>query len=177
MAEFQLSKGDMHKYFMEINRRLAQEGKHGEIFMLGGAALTLVFNAREATRDIDAIFHPAEDMREIIKDIAHEYDLAEDWLNDGAKNFLTPQMKFNSYLSLSNLTISSIDAEGLLALKLTAARADSKDMPDSIFLMSILNIHTEKELFDIIEKYTYPQMHTPKVMFFTKEAFEKYHRK
>ena len=173
-AKLELSKDEMLAYFGEINQRLATAGKHGEIMLLGGATLTLVFIARHSTRDIDAFYRPAEDMRIIIKDMASEYNLEEDWLNDGAKGFITTAMKFEQYLTYSNLTVSNIDAEGLLAMKLTAARDASKDMADSIFLMNMLNIRTEEQLFDIVKKYTHPTMHTPKARFFTAEAFEQY---
>jgi len=61
----ELSKNEVLTYFEEINRRLKSDSKHGEILVTGGAALTLVFNARASTRDIDAIFRPIEDMRKI----------------------------------------------------------------------------------------------------------------
>ena len=114
--KIELSKDDMLIYFEEINRRLAAEGKHGEITMTGGATMALVYNARNSTQDIDAIFQPKEDMRKIIKDVASDYELEGDWLNDGSKGFVTPQMNFQKVLTLSNLTVSSVDAEGMLAV-------------------------------------------------------------
>ena len=164
----------MLKYFDEINQHLASLNKHGEIVVVGGAALTLVFGARDSTRDIDAIFHPAEDMRKIIKSIADANSLDDDWLNDGVKGFITDKMKFEQLLSYSNLTVSNVDAEGLLAMKLTSARSLTHDMDDSIFLMKTLEIKTEDELFNIIDKYTYPNQQTIAAKYFTKEAFEKY---
>ncbi|MCL2405426.1 MAG: DUF6036 family nucleotidyltransferase [Defluviitaleaceae bacterium] len=66
----ELSKSEMLSYFVEINNRLAATNQHGEIVLTGGAALTLVFDARDSTRDIDAIFHPTADMRKIINSMA-----------------------------------------------------------------------------------------------------------
>jgi len=171
-----LNKEEMLKYFEEINNRLASDGKHGEIIIAGGAALALVFNARSSTRDIDAIFHPAQDMRKIIESIAKDYDLPTDWLNDGVKGFITDKMKFEEHLVYTNLIVSNIDAEGLLAMKLTAARVDSKDMDDSVFLMKLLNIHSEEELFGIIERYTHPKQQSIAAKFFTIEAFTRYQK-
>lgn len=170
----ELSRQDILKYFEQINTRLAKENKYGEVLIAGGAALTLVFNARQSTYDIDAIFRPKEDMRAIIKSIAQEYDINEDWLNDGVKGFITDNMKGSTYLEYSNLTVSSLDAECLLAMKLTSARSLSKDMEDSIFLMSILKIKSEQELFTLIEKYTHPNQQTMQAKYFTMEAFERY---
>ena len=118
-----ISKKEMLSFFEEINRRLAFKNKQGEIIIAGGAALTLVFSARDSTRDIDAIFHPREDMTKIIKSMADEYNLNQDWMNDGVKGFITDKMKFEQLYSYSNLTVSSIDATGLLAMKLTSARS------------------------------------------------------
>jgi len=84
-----LSKDDILKYFGEINQYLTAAGKHGEILITGGAALTLIFDARTTTQDIDALFRPSEEMRTIIKRIADDHDLDYDWLNDSVKGFLT----------------------------------------------------------------------------------------
>lgn len=170
----ELSKQDILKYFEQINIRLAKENKYGEILIAGGAALTLVFNARQSTYDIDAIFRPKEDMRAIIKSMAEEYNINEDWLNDGVKGFITNNMKSSTYLECSNLTVSSLDAECLLAMKLTSARSLSKDMEDSIFLMGILKIRSQQELFALIEKYTHPNQQTMQAKYFTIEVFERY---
>lgn len=83
-------------------------------------------------------------------------------------------MKAALYKEYSNLSVYSIDAEGLLALKLTSARAGSKDLQDSITLMRHLNIKTEEELFDIVEKCASPNQLTPRSHYFIKEAFSQY---
>ena len=170
----ELSKAETLKYLEEINSRLAAEGKHGEILITGGAALTLAYNARASTRDIDAIFRPIEDMRKIISSMAEEYNLPYDWLNDHVKIYVTDKIKFDEFMSYSNLTVSTINAESLLAMKLSSARFISKDMEDSVFLMKILGIQTENELFEILDKYINPVLRKVSVKHFVREAFEKY---
>ena len=161
----ELRKDEMLVYFNEINRRLAEEGTHGEIFITGGAVLTLAFNARDSTRDIDAIFQPKENLRKIISSIANDFNLPYDWINDSVKVYVTDKMRFEKFLTYSNLTISTIDAECLLAMKLSSARDAiiSKDEEDSIFLMKTLGIQTEKELFNILDKYIDPVMRKQRV--------------
>lgn len=61
-----INKDDIVKYFEEINEKLAARGKRGDIVIAGGAALAVVFDARSATHDIDAMFQPPSDFREII---------------------------------------------------------------------------------------------------------------
>ncbi|MCL2049669.1 MAG: DUF6036 family nucleotidyltransferase [Defluviitaleaceae bacterium] len=172
MAE--LSRADILKYFEEINNRLAFDGKHGEILLTGGAALTLVFNARNSTRDIDAVFRPMQDMRKIISSIAKEHSLESDWLNDAVKTYVTDKLTVEPFKAYSNLTITTVDAKSLLAMKLNSARFGTKDMDDSIFLMNLLNIKTEKEVFDILDKHVDPFLRKTRVKFFTQEAFQKY---
>lgn len=43
---------------IELGDELVQIGKSGELFLVGGAALALGYEAREATRDVDARFEP-----------------------------------------------------------------------------------------------------------------------
>lgn len=136
--------------------------------------MTLVFNARDATGDIDGVFFPVQDMRKYIKEIAYKHNLKDDWLNDGCKGYITPQMGTEDLLILSNLKVFSVNAEGLLAMKLIAARPNTNDLSDSLFLMKSLDIQTEQRLFDIINKYTHPKTHTMSVKFFTIEAYTQY---
>jgi len=76
----------------------------------------------------------------------------------------------------SNLTESSLSAECLLAMKIASARALTKDLSDSIFLMKLGDIQSEDELFAIITKYMDEKRLTAAVRFFTLEAFEQYRR-
>ncbi|MDR2615596.1 MAG: hypothetical protein LBC28_03350 [Oscillospiraceae bacterium] len=170
----ELSRADIIRYFEEINRRLEAIGKRGELILAGGAAMSLVYNARDATQDIDALFAPKSDLRAIIADIARENGLRPDWLNDGVKGFFTKEMTFSEVLTYPHLSVYSMDAESLLAMKLTSARPYEKDLDDSIVLMRALNIQTEEQLLDVIEKYIEKSRQTPQARFFAMQAFSEY---
>ena len=176
MDNMELTKQDMLKYFDEINNRLNERKVHGEIVMAGGAALTLVYDARNSTQDIDAAFSPKEEFREIIKSIGNKYNLKDDWLNDGVKGFFTDKMKASVYKEYSNLTVLSMDAESLLAMKLTSARSDTKDAGDSITLMKHLKLKNIGEAFSIIEKYAHRNRLTAQSKFFTIEVYAQYEK-
>ena len=119
-----LTKDDMLRYFEQINNALSERNQTGEIIIAGGAALTLAFNARVSTYDIDAIFEPKGDMRQIIKEIASANNLDNDWLNDGVKGFMNNKMGVVVCQNYSHLVVKNLDAESLLAMKLTSARTN-----------------------------------------------------
>jgi len=47
-----LHKDDMLRFLKEINSRLMNMNKTGEIFIIGGAAISLAFGGRDATEDM-----------------------------------------------------------------------------------------------------------------------------
>lgn len=171
-----LSKNDIEKLLLEVDKKLKERRKTGELVIAGGATLALVFDARDSTKDIDALFRPSEDFRQIIDEIANENELESDWLNDGVKGFFTDKMHADLYKQYDNLSVYTVDPESMLALKLTSARFASKDMGDSIVLMKHIGIKSEDELFDIIEKYTSKNQQTINSYYFTKEVFAQYQK-
>jgi len=100
-----LYKDDMMRHFKELNSRLNAINKDGEVFVIGGAAISLAFGGRDATEDIDAIYKPRSEIRRIIKVMSEEYDLRSDWLNNDAEHFVTESMTFTLFLEFSNLRV------------------------------------------------------------------------
>jgi len=68
-----LSEKEILKYLRELSNKLGKKNLKGEILLFGGAAMVLAFNARPATKDVDAIFHPKNEIYEISKEIARKY--------------------------------------------------------------------------------------------------------
>lgn len=58
-----MTKKQLKILFHDLSETLKVQGIMGEIGVVGGAAMVLGFNAREATKDVDAIFEPAEKVR------------------------------------------------------------------------------------------------------------------
>ena len=157
--------------FEKISLELGKRGEKGEIGLVGGAVMCLVYNARASTKDVDAIFKPTKIIREIAQTIAKQEDLPIDWLNDGAKGFIEPTFTENEVLSLTNLRVWAPNPEYMLAMKCLSARWDTNDRNDVIFLIKFLKLKSAKSVFDIIENY-YPrkQIHS-KTQFFVEEIF------
>ena len=97
---------EIEKYLLLLSDKLKAKGKVGELCIVGGAVMCLVFKARVSTNDIDGIFSPTSEIREAIKEIAKENQLPENWLNDGVKGFIQGDPTREIIRDYSNLKIS-----------------------------------------------------------------------
>jgi len=163
---------EIEKYIRAVNDALNQRGIRGEIGIVGGAAMCLAFKAREATKDVDAIFEPSAEIRLAVKSVAEEFHLAKDWLNDAVKGFIIATPKKKILFEFSHLTVWTPEADYLLAMKCISARWDTSDRDDVIFLAKYLKLSQPSEVFSIIESY-YPKSKIPtKTEFFIEEIFD-----
>lgn len=159
------------KYLHALNEKLQRRNVKGEICLYGGAVMCLVYDARPSTKDVDAIFQPSEIIREAAKEIANEYELVNDWLNDGVKGFLVEHPR-KVFLNLSHLVVMVADPEYMLAMKSLSARIDGTDSKDIEFLINKLKITTVDEVFKIIDKYYPRRIVKPATQFFLEEVFD-----
>jgi hypothetical protein len=143
-----LSRRDIELLFHKLNAQL---------HMVGGAVMCLVHAAREATQDVDGWFRPASELRTAASRVALEAGLAEGWLNDAVKGFLSPQGTFNVYVQLSHLVVHAADPAYMLAMKCLAARIGEEfhDIDDIRFLLRCLNLTSVTQAREVIGRY-YP---------------------
>lgn len=72
--------------FAELDADLCRIGVRGDVFVVGGAAMAVAYDARPATRDVDAIWHPTAELRSVAERIAGRHDdLEPGWLNDAQR--------------------------------------------------------------------------------------------
>lgn len=164
-----MTKAQILACFMDINEELRKLGQRGEIGIIGGTVMCLVYNARNATRDVDAIFEPSGTIRQIAAKIGKRKGIGEHWLNDGAKGFLVSNFRREEVERFSNLLIWAPEARYMLAMKCISARWDTSDRDDAIFLIRHLAISTPKQVFEIIESYYPHNRIPPKTQFFIEE--------
>src|SRR5258708_17738622 len=109
---------------VRLSDELGVHGVRGELNVVRGTAMVLAFNARNSTKDVDAIFKPSPEMRAAAAVVAEDLALPSDWLNDAAKGFLSPSGDFKGIeaLDLPNLRVQAPTPEYMLAMKFLAAR-------------------------------------------------------
>ena len=167
-----MTAAEIEKYLREINDELALQDVQGEICLYGGAVMCLVYKARPATKDIDAIFEPVKFIRSAIRKITERHDLPLDWLNYAVRMFVVEHEKEN-FLDLSNLKVFAPVPEYLLAMKILAARAESFDLEDIKFLLAKLNLQTVESVLEIVKNYYPNKIVKPETGFLLEELLEK----
>lgn len=172
-----LDKKLIRRLFGALNSELRKMKAIGEVGICGGAVMCIVLDARESTKDIDAIFRPSREMRKAIAKVAQRYDLPGDWLNDAAKGYFHVEPPQEDVLNLSNLRVWAPRADYMLAMKCVAARFDSMDAEDVRFLIRYLKLRVPAAVFALIEKYYPSSQVPPKTRFFVEEIMEDLERR
>ena len=170
----EFSKRDIERLFERLNDELARRAITGEVYVVGGAVMCLVFDARASTRDLDAFFRPAKEVRAAARAVAAAAGLPDDWLNDAVKGYLSHKEDFHRYLDLPNLRVLTASPEYLLAMKCLAMRLGEgfHDEEDVRFLLRYLNLTDYGKALEVVTRY-YPRERFPqKTLYALEELLE-----
>ena len=144
--------------FDYLNERLKENQLELELTIYGGTVMTMVYDNRPATRDIDCVFSNVNQnlLENILEMTKFTFNLPKNWINEEIKEPLKSIIKEDkeTYKLYSNLKILKPKAEQLLAMKILAARPEpAKDFIDAFILCRDLNIRTKEELLSVVEEY------------------------
>ena len=150
-----LTRADILRLFELLDAELAKQQVDGEIYMVGGAVMCIALDARDSTRDVDALFKPAGVIREAVARVAAKANVTTTWLNDAVKGFLSPKGQFEPYLELNNLQVFVAIPQYLLAMKCAAMRLGEEfhDLDDVQYLLRYLNISSAEKAMAIVTQY------------------------
>jgi hypothetical protein len=167
-----LTAKDLHDAFMELGTKARHEGKVIDLALYGGSALMLASNFRVATRDVDAVVDEGgqETIARLAQDIARARNWPSDWLNDGVRTYLSPQVNgiqehhvlLRAYPSEQEpgLRVFVPSPEYMLAMKLMAMRIDptggKSDVADIINLINVVGLTTPEAVIDFAASF-YPE--------------------
>jgi hypothetical protein len=150
-----------------LSELLHEKGTQGEVCLLGGTVMVLAFKARPATRDVDAIFHPPQLIRELARKVQEEQGLPDNWLNDSAKGYVSAahETQEGDLPQFESLRLLAPTPQYLLAMKCMASRIASQgsersDVGDIEFLLRHLDLKNAEEALAIVEQY-YPRNQIP----------------
>lgn len=148
-----LSRNEIVRLLTEVGQWLDERGVRGELFVVGGAAMALAYDARRLTTDVDDVFEPKSIVNEAIRHVAGQHGLSDDWINDAVKGFLPGNdTNIRVVLEVAGLRVSIPSTEYLLALKIYAARPD-RDLDDIRFLTDQLGLTKSRQVLDVAERF------------------------
>jgi len=136
-----LAKTDVIAALTRLGALAQAQGAPVELVLLGGSLMVLVFETRQATRDVDVvIIAPPEiaKVRDLAKDVAAERGWPDDWLNDAAKGFMVGLSPGPVVFAAPGIVVRRPAFEQLLAMKLSAWR-DDVDIADARRLLQELS--------------------------------------
>lgn len=143
-------------YLQKLNDKLAEENATGELYIVGGTAMALLYNDNRITYDIDGEYAPKDSMERLAREIAEEENLPKDWLNDAVSRLGFDFESDTQSVPLDvgdNLMVSVASPEFMLYLKIWASRRSAHDIADIIDLCHYLNIETELQLYNAISPF------------------------
>lgn len=171
MNGVRLTRDDMNRLFELLDADLQGRDVVGELYLVGGAVMCLALGAREATRDVDALFQPTREVREAAARVAVRAGVPENWLNDAVKGFLSPRGDFGPYLELPHLRVYVAEPHYLLAMKCVALRLgeEFRDLEDVRYLLRHLNVESASEALEVVLRYFDEERIPPKTRYALEE--------
>jgi Nucleotidyltransferase of unknown function (DUF6036) len=135
-----LDRTAIEEAFRRLGDRLARRGVIADIYVFGGAAMALAYDARRATRDIDAVFKPHGIVLQEARGVADELGLPGWWLNKKASAYVAPggDPSAPHVFDHPGLRVAAASPEHLLAMKVLAGRR--RDSDDIRFLIQRLSL-------------------------------------
>lgn len=157
MSSNSFTKENLDTYLKELAkefRRLNGKSMPAEIVLVGGAAILTNYGFRDMTTDIDAVIHAASSMKDAINMVGDKFDLPNGWLNADFMHTgsYSPKLdEFSVYYKsfYGVLSVRTIAAEYLIAMKLRSGRKYKNDLSDVI---GILAEHEKKGAPITLEK-------------------------
>lgn len=166
-----LSKDDIRHLLNELADELEAQGIHGDLFLVGGAAMALAYSARRATRDLDAVFEPKQVIYEVAHRVGERHGLPDDWLNDGVKGFLPGSDPGATVLfDRPGLAVRIASPRYLFAMKMLAARVE-RDVDDIEVLYRLSGFMSVEEALEHVQSLYPHQPVPPKAQYLLQELF------
>jgi len=157
----------------ELGQLAYDAGRVIDVAIYDGSCLMLVSNFRIATADVDAV--AAEDqgfLDNLAQKVAARHGWPRDWLNDGVRTYLSPQVEgfaqhtlFRTYPreETPGLRVFVPGAEYILAMKLMALRLDPggerNDLEDILNLMRVAGLKEKADILQFAGRF-YPEART-----------------
>jgi predicted nucleotidyltransferase len=148
-----LGRAELERAFAALGDRLFRRGVVADLFIVGGAAMALAYDANRVTRDVDATFVPHGVVLEEARNVAEAMGLPPWWLNEQASAYVSTQNDAGKreVFDHPGIRVMAASPEHVFAMKAFAARGRDED--DLRALASIIGISTLEAALEICMKF------------------------
>ena len=126
-----------------------------DIFIVGGAAMALAYDAARVTRDVDAMFKPHGIVHEEAMQVATDLGLPRWWLNEQASTYISGKEDADKRRVFDHpgLRVMAASPRHIFAMKARAAR--TRDIDDLRLLAGIVGVESADAALQICANF-YP---------------------
>lgn len=155
MPDQEFTAKEMRDLLGDLDSELQRMGKAAVIFVVGGAAMALAYNAARATADIDATFEPRDVVLDAAAVVARRRNLDRHWLSEGVRDYMPPEPDDHPRSERIGpaLVIEIASPEYVLAMKAMTTRQSDGDLTDAVFLCRLLGVSDGAALEGIVRRY------------------------
>lgn len=155
-----LGRADLERAFTALGNRLARRGVVADVFVVGGAAMALAYDASRVTRDVHARFVPHGIVLDEASQVAKDLGLPPWWLNEQATVYISGKDDPGKRRVFDHpgLRVMAASPEHVFAMKALAAR--TRDIDDLRLLAGVIGIQTADAALQICANF-YPDEPIP----------------
>ena len=135
-----LDRAQLERAFTALGERLVRRGVVADIFIVGGAAMALAYDATRVTRDVDSLFVPHGVVLDEARNVAHDLGLPPWWLNEQASVYISGKEDPGKRRVFDHpgLRVTAASPRHIFAMKALAAR--TRDIDDLRLLADMIGI-------------------------------------
>jgi predicted nucleotidyltransferase len=155
-----LDRAQIERAFTALGDRLVQRGVVADVFIVGGAAMALAYDATRVTRDVDSLFVPHGVVLEEARNVAQDLGLPAWWLNEQASVYISGKDDPDKRRVFDHpgLRVTAASPRHIFAMKALAAR--TRDIDDLRLLADIIGIDSAETARLICEEF-FPDEEVP----------------
>lgn len=138
-------------------KKLGGKAQPCEIILIGGASILANYGFRDMTYDMDAIISASSAIKDAINHVTDKFGLPNGWLNTDfvrTKSYTPKLIEVSIYYKTFSgvLTVRTVAAEYLIAMKLKSGRRYKNDLSDIVGIISEHNTRGEPLTYEQIDK-------------------------
>lgn len=166
-----MGREDLERAFTRLGERLARRGVVADLFVVGGAAMAMAYDATRVTRDVDAMFVPHGIVVEESRAVADELGLPSWWLNEQASVYVSGKDDPGKRRVFDHpgLRVMVASPDHIFAMKALAAR--TRDVDDLRSLAALAGVNSVDDALRICRAFYPDEAITPRAQGVLQELF------